>query len=107
MKKTLFLLLAFLALSDNLFATKIKELANIVGVRDNQLIGYGLVVGLGGTGDGSTSVFTTQSLSNLLATVNVKIDPKDIKSKNIAAVMVTANIPAFSRQGDKVDVYVS
>ena len=107
MKKTLFLLLAVLAFCDNLFATKIKDLANIVGVRDNQLIGYGLVVGLGGTGDGSTSVFTTQSLSNLLATVNVKIDPKDIKSKNIAAVMVTANIPAFSRQGDKVDVYVS
>ena len=107
MKKTLFLLLAVLAFCNNLFATKIKDLANIVGVRDNQLIGYGLVVGLGGTGDGSTSVFTTQSLSNLLATVNVKIDPKDIKSKNIAAVMVTANIPAFSRQGDKVDVYVS
>ncbi len=93
--------------SDSLFATRVKELANIVGVRDNQLIGYGLVVGLNGTGDGSTSVFTTQSLSNLLATVNVKIDPKDIKSKNIAAVMVTANIPAFSRQGDKVDVSVS
>jgi hypothetical protein len=81
MKKTLFLLLAVLAFCDNLFATKIKDLANIVGVRDNQLIGYGLVVGLGGTGDGSTSVFTTQSLSNLLATVNVKIDPKDIRAE--------------------------
>lgn len=92
---------------NSLFATKVKDLANIVGVRDNQLIGYGLVVGLNGTGDGSTSVFTTQSLSNLLATVNVKIDPKDIKSKNIAAVMVTASIPAFSRQGDRVDIAVS
>lgn len=92
---------------ESLQATRVKDLANVVGIRDNQLIGYGLVVGLNGTGDGSTSVFTTQSLANLLATVNVKIDAKDIKSKNIAAVTVTANIPAFSRQGDKVDVYVS
>jgi flagellar P-ring protein precursor FlgI len=92
---------------ESLFATRVKDLANVVGVRDNQLIGYGLVVGLNGTGDGSTSVFTTQSLANLLASVNVKINAADIKSKNIAAVTVTANIPAFSRQGDKVDVYVS
>jgi flagellar P-ring protein precursor FlgI len=107
MKRIFGLYILFATLCDSLFATKVKDLANIVGVRDNQLIGYGLVVGLNGTGDGSTSVFTTQSLSNLLATVNVKIDPKDIKSKNIAAVMVTATIPPFSRQGDKVDLYVS
>jgi len=107
MKRIFGLCLLVATLCDSLFATRVKDLANIVGVRDNQLIGYGLVVGLNGTGDGSTSVFTTQSLSNLLATVNVKIDPKDIKSKNIAAVMVTASIPAFSRQGDKVDLYVS
>lgn len=107
MKKVFGVCLLFTILCQSLFATRIKDLANVVGVRDNQLIGYGLVVGLNGTGDGSTSVFTTQSLSNLLATVNVKIDPKDIKSKNIAAVVVTANIPAFSRQGDKIDVSVS
>jgi len=107
MKRFVAVCLVISVFCDSLFATRVKEMANIVGVRDNQLIGYGLVVGLNGTGDGSTSVFTTQSLSNLLATVNVKIDPKDIKSKNIAAVMVTANIPAFSRQGDKVDVSVS
>jgi len=107
MKRIFGLCLLFATLCDSLFATRVKDLANIVGVRDNQLIGYGLVVGLNGTGDGSTSVFTTQSLSNLLATVNVKVDPKDIKSKNIAAVMVTATIPPFSRQGDRVDLYVS
>lgn len=101
-----FLIVCF-AMSSSLFATRIKDVANVVGVRDNQLIGYGLVVGLNGTGDGSTSVFTTQSLANLLATVNVKIDANAIKSKNIAAVTVTANIPPFSRQGDKIDVYVS
>jgi len=88
-------------------AEKIKDISNIIGVRENKLIGYGLVVGLNGTGDGSSSLFTLQSLSNLLQTVNVKIKPADIKSKNIAAVMVTATLPAFSRQGDKLDVVVS
>jgi len=90
-----------------LYAEKIKDIANIIGVRDNQLIGYGLIVGLNGTGDGSSSQFTLRSLSNLLQTVNVKIDPKDIKSKNIAAVIVTAKLPPFARQGDKLDVVVS
>jgi len=79
-----------------LHAEKIENLASVVGVRNNQLIGYGLVVGLDGTGDGSTSAFTVRSLSNLLQTVNVKINPKDIKSKNIAAVIVTAKLPPFA-----------
>jgi len=87
-------------------ATQIKDIANIIGVRDNQLIGYGLVVGLNGTGD-SSSKFTNQTLSNLLKNVNVKLDPKDIKSKNVAAVMVTATLPPFAREGDKIDVVVS
>lgn len=82
-------------------------MANVVGVRDNQLIGYGLVVGLNGSGDGTTSEFTLQSISNLLQTVGVKIDQDDIKSKNTAAVMVTASLPAFSRHGDKIDVTIS
>ena len=102
--------LSFVAVSviaTSAFATQIKELANIVGVRDNQLIGYGLVVGLNGTGDGSTSKFTIQSLSNMLQGVNVKINPDDIKSKNAAAVMVTAKLPAFARHGDKLDVVIS
>ncbi len=90
-----------------LSAEKIKDIANIVGVRDNQLIGYGLVVGLRGTGDGSSSKFTLRALSNLLSTVNVKIDPQNIKSKNVAAVIVTAKLPPFAKQGDKIDVVVS
>ena len=96
-----------LFLSTSLFATKVKDISNIVGVRDNQLVGYGLVVGLNGTGDGVTSAFTTQSLANLLASVNVKLSPNAIMTKNIAAVMVTASIPPFSKQGDKIDIYVS
>jgi flagellar P-ring protein precursor FlgI len=102
--RTLFSLLFILTC---LNAEKIREIANIIGVRDNQIIGYGLVVGLNGTGDGSSSEFTIRSLSNLLQTVNVKIDPKDIKSKNVAAVMVTATLPPFARQGDKLDVTIS
>ena len=102
--KVLFFL--FLNLSF-LHAEKINDIASVIGVRENQLIGYGLVVGLNGTGDGSSSAFTLRSLSNLLQTVNVKIDPADIKSKNIAAVIVTTKLPPFARQGDKLDVTVS
>ena len=101
------IVLILLLIASFLYAEKIKNLANVVGVRNNQVIGYGLVVGLNGTGDGTTSAFTVRSLSNLLQTVNVKIDPKDIKSKNIAAVIVTAKLPPFARQGDKLDVTIS
>jgi flagellar P-ring protein precursor FlgI len=101
-----YLFLIFLLLG-SMFAEKVKDIANIIGVRENQLIGYGLVVGLKGTGDGSSSQFTLRSLSNLLQTVNVKIDPDDIKSKNIAAVIVTSKLPSFARSGDKVDVSIS
>ncbi|MDX1809883.1 MAG: flagellar basal body P-ring protein FlgI [Sulfurospirillaceae bacterium] len=99
----------FLILSNISFlqAEKIKDIANIIGVRENQLIGYGLVVGLNGTGDGSSSTFTLRSLSNLLQTVNVKIAPADIKSKNVAAVIVTTKLGPFSRQGDKLNVVIS
>ena len=88
-------------------ATTIKELTNVRGVRENQLIGYGLVVGLQGVGDGSSSKFTQRAISSMLQSVNVKIDAKDIKSKNVAAVMVTASLPPFSRHGDKIDIEVS
>ncbi|NCB54437.1 MAG: flagellar biosynthesis protein FlgI, partial [Epsilonproteobacteria bacterium] len=99
--------LVIVSIVSSLFAERLGDVANVIGVRENQLIGYGLVVGLNGTGDGSSSEFTLRSLSNLLQTVNVKIDPADIKSKNIAAVVVTAKLPAFARQGDKIDVSVS
>lgn len=102
---SLFILLLLTISSVN--AEKIREIANIIGVRDNQIIGYGLVVGLNGTGDGSSSKFTVQSMSNLLQTVNVQIASSDIKSKNVAAVIVTATLPAFSRQGDKLNVSIS
>jgi flagellar P-ring protein precursor FlgI len=83
----------------------IKDISSIVGIRDNQLIGYGLIVGLNGTGD--KSKFTMQSLQNLLRNSYIKIPTSSIKSKNIAAVMVTATLPPFSRQGDKINIKIS
>lgn len=104
MKKLLF---SLLLLSFSLNSATINEISEVVGVRDNQLIGYGLVVGLSGTGDSSSSFYTYQSISNMLQLMNVKIDPASIKSKNVASVMVTAKLPSFTRQGDKISVIVS
>jgi flagellar P-ring protein precursor FlgI len=96
-----------LVMIETLFATKVKDISNVVGVRDNQLIGYGLVVGLSGTGDGSSSEFTRQAISSMLQSVNVKVNSNKVKSKNVAAVVVTAKLPAFSRHGDRLDIEVS
>ncbi len=91
----------------SLQATKVAEITKVVGVRENQLIGYSLVVGLNKTGDGTTSVFTLQSIANMLKAMNIDMNPNDIKSKNVAAVVVTAKLSSFSRQGDTMDVTVS
>lgn len=88
-----------------IFSQTIKDISNIVGIRDNQLLGYGLVVGLSGSGD--KSKFTMQSLQNLLRNSYIKIPTSSIQSKNIAAVMVTADLPPFSKQGDKIRVKIS
>ena len=96
-----------LILFASLQAIKVAEVTKVVGVRDNQLIGYSLIVGLNKTGDGTTSVFTLQSIANMLKAMNIDMDPNDIKSKNVAAVVVTAKLPSFSRQGDTLDVTVS
>lgn len=103
MKYILFFILFF----STLHATKISDVSSIVGVRENQLIGYSLVVGLKKTGDGTTSKFTLQSISNMLKAMNIDMNPIDIKSKNVAAVVITATMEPFSRQGDKFDVTVS
>ncbi|WP_187875838.1 flagellar basal body P-ring protein FlgI [Helicobacter pylori] len=105
--KRVFLWLIFVLAFHKLLAEKIGDIASVVGVRDNQLIGYGLVIGLNGTGDKSGSKFTMQSISNMLESVNVKISSDDIKSKNVAAVMITASLPPFARQGDKIDIHIS
>lgn len=96
-----------LFLGAHLKAEKIGDLTSIAGVRDNQLMGYGIVIGLNGTGDKGGSQFTAQSMANMLESMNVKLSPNDIKSKNVAAVMVTASLPPFARQGDKIDIKIS
>ena len=90
-------------------AQRIKDLAQIQGVRNNQLVGYGLVVGLDGTGDQTTQTpFTTQSLANMLGQLGIQLPPgTQLQLKNIAAVMVTATLPPFARQGSQIDVTVS
>ena len=103
MRIAIVLMLALAAL----YGSKISDVASVVGVRDNQLIGYSLVVGLKKSGDGTTSKFTLQSIANMLKAMNIDMDPGDIKSKNVAAVVVTAKLGPFSRQGDKFDVTVS
>src|SRR5579859_3582326 len=88
--------------------SRIKDLANIEGVRQNQLIGYGLVVGLNGTGDTiNNSPFTRQSLTAMLERLGVNIRGQTLRTGNVAAVMVTSNLPAFSTQGTHIDVTVS
>src|SRR5262252_5415095 len=89
-------------------ASRIKDLANVEGVRQNQLIGYGLVVGLNGTGDTiNNSPFTKQSLTAMLERLGVNIRGQTLRTGNVAAVMVTSNLPAFSTQGTHIDVTVS
>lgn len=99
------LLLTLLVCFSN--ATKIKDISSVLGVRENELTGYGLVIGLNGTGDKSNSKFTMQAISNMLETMNIKVSPNDIKSKNVAAVIVSAKLPPFGRAGDKIDIFVS
>jgi len=91
-------------------SARIKDIADIEGVRDNVLVGYGLIVGLAGTGDSSNAIpFTRQSLANMLERlgVNAKDVLAQIKTKNVAAVMVTAKLPSLARQGSRIDVAVS
>ncbi len=89
-------------------ASRIKDIADIEGVRENQLIGYGLVVGLNGTGDSlNNAVFTRQSLQAMLERLGVNTRGSNLKTANVAAVMVTANLPPFATQGTRIDVTVS
>jgi flagellar P-ring protein precursor FlgI len=99
--------LAFGPLTQSAAATRLKDIATFKGVRPNQLIGNGLVVGLNGTGDGTNVDFNTQELTNLLVQMGLNPAKDKIKVKNIAAVAVTAILPPFARVGSKIDILVS
>jgi flagellar P-ring protein precursor FlgI len=82
---------------------RLKDVVSLEGVRDNQLLGYGLVVGLNGTGDKQLTLFSAQSLANLLNRMGTTIDPTKMQVKNMAAVMVEATLPPFAQPGTRID----
>ncbi len=88
-------------------AARLKDIANVGGTRANPVIGYGLVVGLNGTGDTDTSAFTMQSVMSMLQKFGVSVPLSKIKTKNAAAVMITGDLPSFSKQGWRMDVMIS
>lgn len=100
----LVLLFAFIA---NAAPVRLKDLVSIEGIRDNQLVGYGVVVGLAGTGDKQTTIFTNQTLANMLERMGVTVPPATIKVANVASVMVTATLPPFGQPGAKIDATAS
>ncbi len=104
MPKLMRLLLALCLLVPADAATRIKELASLEGVRDNQLMGYGVVVGLNGTGDKRQTVFSAQALTNILKRMGVSVNPTAIQVRNMAAVMVTATLPPFAQPGTRIDI---
>jgi flagellar P-ring protein precursor FlgI len=101
--------LPLLALSASMSATpaRVRDLVSVEGIRDNQLVGYGLVVGLNGTGDKRQTVFSAQSLANLLERMGVQVNPAAMLVRNTAAVMVTATLPPFGRPGTRLDATVA
>ncbi|HEY8352343.1 MAG TPA: flagellar basal body P-ring protein FlgI [Sphingomonadales bacterium] len=103
-----FAIAATMAATPAVPASRIKDIVSFEGVRDNMLVGYGLVVGLNGTGDTiRNSPFTRQSLEAMLERLGVNTRSSELKTENVAAVMVTANLPPFARQGSRMDVTVS
>ncbi len=101
------LTLGLLMCGEAAMAARIKDMAAIKGIRSNQLSGYGLVVGLNGTGDKTNVTFTRQALANMMAKMHIHVDQDSLKVKNVAAVIVTADIPPFARIGDRIDYTVS
>lgn len=88
-------------------AARVKDIAHVQGARENQLMGYGIVVGLDGTGDTGRAALTTQTIASMLGRLNIKIDRKDLRTRNVAAVIVTADLPGFAKSGQKLDVTIS
>ena len=107
LKKLIILILVFIFnLNNNLFADRLKDLVSIAGIRSNQLLGYGIVIGLNGSGDSTTNL-TLQSIQSLISQFDIVVSTSDLTAKNAAAVMVTADLPAFSKPGQALDVTVS
>ncbi|MGE5848243.1 MAG: flagellar basal body P-ring protein FlgI [Ignavibacteria bacterium] len=107
MKKTCFYLIILILLSPSLIAQRIKDIAYLTGDKSEQIIGYGLVVGLAGTGDTHRSSFTIQSITSMLKRFGITVPQEDLKTRNVAAVMVTASVDSYLKPGAKFDVNVA
>lgn len=103
---TVQIVLILVAISLQAQAARLKDIANVRGVRTNQLVGYGIVVGLNGTGD-SKMEYTNRSIARMLDKLGMKVEGRDVASKNVASVIITAELPAFARAGNKIDITVS
>jgi len=103
----LIVLLIFVFVPSAGYSARIKDITSIKGIRQNQLLGYGLIIGLNGTGDKGGTKFTIQGLVNMLEHMGVHVDPDEVKVKNVAAVVVSAKLPPFARVGKKIDVTLS
>src|SRR5260370_37917155 len=99
--------IAFLFASTAPGGVRLKDLAAVEGVRDNQLVGYGLVVGLNGTGDRAQTFFSTQSVAHLLQQMGVSVSPLLLRTKNVAAVIITGKLPPYAQSGTQIDVAVA
>jgi flagellar P-ring protein precursor FlgI len=107
-KLALSLLVCFVALAPrSARAERLRDMCEVLGARDNQLVGYGVVTGLNGTGDDASAPFAAQSLRSLLRRLGVQVDNKQVRLRNVAAVVVTATIPPFYRSGSKLDITIS
>ncbi|MBL8949538.1 MAG: flagellar basal body P-ring protein FlgI, partial [Myxococcaceae bacterium] len=107
MTRTLITVVLLAATTTAAAPSRIKELVDVQGFRTNELLGYGLVVGLQGTGDTEQVLFTQQSVSGMLGRLGVRVDPRELRLRNVAAVIVTTRLQTFSRQGSRIDVTVS
>src|SRR5690554_3144377 len=93
--------------ADNAVQVRVKDIVRVQGVRDNQLYGLGLVIGLNGTGDGTGALANLQMIANMLEKFGITVSAEDLRLRNVAAVMVTADIQSSVRVGDRIDVTVS
>jgi flagellar P-ring protein precursor FlgI len=107
MRKLIILLFILIHFSQGLAAVRLKSIARLSGLQENPLSGYGLVIGLAGSGDSRRNRDTTQAIANMLQSFGVNLNPNDINSRNTATVIVTANLPSHAHQGDKIDINVA
>lgn len=107
MKILVSILLAIITLSTSYSAVRLKSIARLSGLQENPITGYGLVIGLAGSGDSRRSKDTTQAIANLLQSFGVNINPNDINSRNSATVIITTSLPSHAHQGDKLDINVA